>query len=301
MAAMLVPPTQASSRVMSYADFKTLLQPQAPLRIAYGRDPLQYAELWKPEGNGPFPVILLIHGGCWQTEVAKADIMHRMADALARRGIAVWNIEYRGVDVPGGGYPGTFQDVAAAADLLRDRSAQLGLDIGSVVAVGHSAGGHFALWLAGRHRIGRDSALWAEHPLRIMGVVSQGGLPDLQEARTEAAGACGADTVDRLVGRPTTAHPAPYADTSPVSLAPLGITQVMMSGAEDVIAPPHFAESYAAKVRATGDKASTITVPDQGHFELITPGTPAGDAVIEEALRLLSKSEHSSLSVTKGT
>jgi acetyl esterase/lipase len=277
---------------MSYADFRKLPQPAAPRIIAYGRDPLQHVELSMPQGKGPFPVVLLIHGGCWQTEVAKADIMRRMAATLVARGVAVWSVEYRGIDVAGGGYPGTFRDVADAADLLRDEGAKLGLDTDRIVAVGHSAGGHLALWLAGRHRIARESVLSAERPLRLMGVVSQGGLPDLADARTAAAGACGADTVDRLVGPVTASHPTPYADTSPVSLAPLGVPQVMVSGSQDLIAPPRFAEGYAAKARAAGDAVSIVTVPDQGHFELITPGTPAGNAVIDEIVRLLDKNAH---------
>jgi acetyl esterase/lipase len=294
---MPVSPIQAPLQLLSHSDFRKLPQPTAPHSVAYGRDPLQHAELWRPEGDGPFPIVLMIHGGCWQTKVAKADFMRRMADALVRRGVAVWNIEYRGVDVPGGGYPGTFRDVADAADLLHDRGPQLGLDTGRVVAVGHSAGGHLALWLAARHRIERGSALWAERPLRIGGVVSLGGLPDLREARTEAAHACGADTVDRLVGPPTSRHPDPYADTSPVSLAPLGVAQVMISGAADGIAPPRVAEAYAARAAATGDAPTVITIPDQGHFELIAPGTPAGDAVIAETLRLLDKTKRGSQSL----
>lgn len=282
-------PAAAAAPVMDYAAFKALAQPPAPRTIAYGRDPLQHVELWTPAGQGPFPVVLLIHGGCWQSQVATAGIMHRMADALVGRGVAVWNIEYRGVDVPGGGYPGTFRDVAAAADLLRERGAALGLDTRRVIAVGHSAGGHLGLWLAGRPRIARGGALWTERPLGLAGVVSQGGLPDLAEARTAAAGACGSDTVDRLVGPPTPAHPDPYADTSPIALAPLGVAQVMLSGAVDPIAPPRFAEGYAAKVRAKGDSVSVVTIPAQGHFELITPGTAAGDAAIDAALRLLGR------------
>ncbi len=187
---------------MRYADFQKLVQPPAPGPIlAYGADPLQHVELWRPAGKGPFPVVLMLHGGCWQTGVAKADIMHMLAADLVKRGIAVWNVEYRGVDVPGGGYPGTFQDVAAAADLLGREGPKLGLDTRRVVAVGHSAGGHLALWLAGRPKIARTSVLWSAHPLPIAGVLSQGGLPDLPLAKSDAAEACGADTVDRA-GRP---------------------------------------------------------------------------------------------------
>lgn len=266
----------AMATPMRYAAFQQLPQPPAPGPIlAYGADPLQHVELWKPAGKGPFPVVLMLHGGCWQTGVAKADIMHMLAADLVKRGIAVWNVEYRGVDVPGGGYPGTFEDVAAAADLLGRDGPKLGLDTRRVVAVGHSAGGHLALWLAGRHGIAKSSVLWRAHPLPIAGVLSQGGLPDLPLAKSDAAEACGADTVDRLVGPPTTAHPDPYADTSADRLLPNGVAQALVSGAADPIAPPRFAATWVAKAKAAGDPVTSIVVPDQGHFELITPGTPA--------------------------
>ena len=269
----------AMAAPMRYADFQRLVQPPAPGPILpYGTDPLQHVELWKPAGKGPFPAVLMLHGGCWQTGVAKADIMHLLAADLVKRGIAVWNVEYRGVDVPGGGYPGTFEDVAAAADMLGRDGPRLGLDTRRVVAVGHSAGGHLALWLAGRHRIARTSVLWSADPLPIVGVLSQGGLPDLPLAKSDAAEACGADTVDRLVGPRTEAHPDPYADTSADRLLPNGVAQALISGAQDPIAPPRFAEAWVAKAHTAGDRVTSAIVPEQGHFELITPGTPAWTA-----------------------
>lgn len=275
-------------RIMSYADFQQLPQPAPPAILAYGSDPLQHVELWRPVGHGPFPVVVLIHGGCWQTAIAEAGIMRRLAAAFVHKGVAVWNVDYRGIDRPGGGYPGTFQDVAAAADLLRDRGASLALDPNRVVAVGHSAGGHLAFWLAGRPAIAEESMVWTDQPLALRGVVSLGGLLDLAEVRFAAAEACGVHTVDRLVGPATAARPDPYSDTSPMSLAPLGVAQVLVSGDADTIAPPCLADQYAAKVRARGDNVQTLTIANQGHFELITPGRPAGDAAIAAALRLLA-------------
>ena len=278
---------EQSPELMSYGDFQKLAQPAAPRTIMYGADPLQHVELWTPAGCGPFPVVIVIHGGCWQTAIAKADIMHRVAQALACRGVVAWNIEYRGIDVAGGGYPGTFEDVAAAADMVGTRANQYNLDPQNVVAVGHSAGAHLALWLAGRGRIEADSSLRAECPQRLRGVVALGGLHDLEEARTRAAEACGGDTVDRLVGRATAKHPDPFGDTSPVSLLPVGIPQVLISGSADTIAPPQFASDYAGKAVASGDKLTTRTIESQGHFELITPGTTAGDAAIDAVLALV--------------
>lgn len=283
---ILVSPAMAAP--MPYADFRKLAQPPAPGPIlAYGPDPLQHVELWRPTGKGPFPVVLMLHGGCWQTAVAKADIMHLLAADLMKRGIAVWNVEYRGVDVPGGGYPGTFEDVAAAADMLGRDGPTLGLDTQHVVAIGHSAGGHLALWLAGRHNIAKTSMLWSAHPLPVTGVVSAGGLPDLEYAKTEAADACGADTIDRLVGPPTKDHAEVYADTSATELAPLGVPQFLVSGSLDPIAPPRFALSYALIASAKGDHPVPETVEGAGHFELITPGTPAWAYQVERIDRLL--------------
>jgi len=273
--------TSAMAAPMTYAEFQTrVAQPPAlgPI-LSYGPDPLQHVELWKPEGKGPFPVVLMIHGGCWQTAVAKADIMHALAADLMKRGIAVWNVEYRGVDVAGGGYPGTFHDVAAAADMLGREGPKLGLDTKHVVAEGHSAGGHLALWLAARPKIAKTSVLWSAHPLPIAGVVSAGGLPDLAQAKAEAAEACGADTVDKLVGAPTTAHPDVYADTSPAAMLPIGLPtmQVLVAGEQDVISPPHFSKAYVDRWHGGYDWGALSIIGETGHFELITPGTKAWD------------------------
>ena len=149
--------------------------PQPSATIHYGADPLQVADAWIPAGNGPHPTVLMVHGGCWQTDIADRTIMNWIADDLRRRGIAVWNIDYRGVDRPGGGYPGTFLDVAAAADALRAHAAQYHLDLARVVAIGHSAGGHLALWLAARARVPAESPLRTANPLPIAEVVSLDG------------------------------------------------------------------------------------------------------------------------------
>jgi acetyl esterase/lipase len=243
--------------------------------------------LWLPKGAGPHPVVVMVHGGCWQTKVAKADLMDWAAADLARRGIAVWNIEYRGVEVAGGGYPGTFRDVAAAADTLRTVAAAHGLRLDRVTAAGHSAGGHLALWLAARAQLPAGSPLASLNPLPIAHVVSLGGLPDLAAARTEAAHACGTNTVDRLVERVRVRGAARYADTSlPPLVARVG--QTLVNGADDTVAPPAVAARYAMAMRAQGVAVETIVSPGQGHFDEIAPGQPAWEAaakVIERVAR----------------
>jgi acetyl esterase/lipase len=277
----------APPALMSWSDLMSRPLPKATQRIAYGSGPMQFADLWLPQGAGPFPVVLMIHGGCWQSDVASLEIMNYAAEALRRDGIAVWNIEYRGVDRPGGPYPGAFEDVAAAADALPKQASPYHLKIDRVVAVGHSAGGHFAPWLAARSHIPASSLLYARNPLPIAAVVSLGGLPDLADREIEEPG-CGVGTVDRLVGAPTATHPDIYADTSPVDLAPITTPQIMINGAEDPIAPPLAAERYEAKIRAKGGAVRRVVIEDTGHAELIAPGTKAWAqevAIIEAALK----------------
>src|SRR5688500_7361621 len=141
--------------LMAWPDLLERPRPAPTTTVSYGADSLQGVAPWLPDSAGPHPVALMVHGGCWQSEIADRRIMNWIADDLRRRGIAVWNIDYRGVDRTGGGYPGTFADAAAAADALREHSARYKLDISPLVAVGHSAGGHLALWLAARRAVNR--------------------------------------------------------------------------------------------------------------------------------------------------
>jgi acetyl esterase/lipase len=280
-------PPPPPARLMTWPDLLGRPRPQPTATIAYGADPLQVADLWLPAGPGRHPVVLMVHGGCWQTEIADRTIMNWIAEDLRRRGIAVWNIDYRGVDRPGGGYPGTFQDVAAAADALRARAAHYRLDLSRLVAIGHSAGGHLALWLAGRPRLPRGSPLRSARPLSIREAISLGGLPDLEEAARSENG-CGNAVIGRLTnGGSAAPRPNPYADTSVPRLAPLGLKQVLINGRQDRIIPVAYAEAYAAPMRAAGDDVRVRMLDRTGHVELIAPETAAWAAAVEEIERAL--------------
>ena len=282
IATMIPVMASAAPRSVTWQDLRSRPQPKPTAHIAYGADALQFADLWLPAGKGPFPVVVMIHGGCWTSSVAGADLMNWAADDLAKRGVAVWNIEYRGVDRPGGGYPGTFDDAGAAADALAGAAARYPLKIDRVAAIGHSAGGHLALWLAARPRLPTTSPLYAAHPLKIAAAISLGGLPDLAEARDGPEQGCGREVIGQLVG-----PRGGYGDTSPPELAPLSVPQTLIAGGEDSIAPRHFSDAYAARVRAKGDHPVVTVVPSQGHFDLIAPETPAwaaAVAAVEQAL-----------------
>jgi pimeloyl-ACP methyl ester carboxylesterase len=224
----------------------------------------------------------MIHGGCWQKHVADRTIMNYAAEALRREGFAVWNIEYRGVDEVGGGYPGTFQDVANAADELRGLALRYRLDLNRVVGFGHSAGGHLIAWLAARGKLPQTSILHSDTPLPLRGIVMAGGLPDL---RTAPQG-CTGSSVPSLLGPQTASHPDLYGDTSPAELLPLNIAQVSVNGDGDTVSTPAMAQAYTARATAAGDHAQLIVVANSGHVEEITPGT-AVFAREAEALRAM--------------
>ncbi len=111
--------------LLKMSDLTSRPRPVPTTTVRYGTDPLQVVDLWLPTGRGPFPTVLMIHGGCWQTDVADRHLMDWAAEDLRRRGFAVWNIDYRGVDRSGGGYPGTFLDVACGRGLARPARSRI--------------------------------------------------------------------------------------------------------------------------------------------------------------------------------
>ncbi len=272
----------APAELMKWPALLERERPQPSETISYGDQAMQRVDLWLPAGKGPHLTVLMVHGGCWQTEIADRRIMNWIADDLRKRGYAVWNIDYRGVDREGGGYPGTFLDAAAAADALRTHAPRYNLDIKPLVAIGHSAGGHLALWLAGRPRLPEASPLRAADPLPIHTVISLGGLPDLEEAARPPGSGCGTEVIGRLTG-------GRFEDTSVPRLAPLRVRQVLINGLQDRIIPTAYAEGYARPMRAAGDKVEVRMLDRTGHVELIAPETEAWAAAVEEIERALRR------------
>jgi acetyl esterase/lipase len=249
-------------------------------RVAYGADPAQHGELWLPAGKGPHPVVALLHGGCWQGSLPGTELMDYLAEDLRKAGVAVWNLEYRRLGMAGGGYPGTFADVAAGMDHLRKIQKEYWLDLTHLVACGHSAGGQLALWAAARKRLPKASALYAADPLLPRAAVSLAGINDLAEYRASGAGACGGPaTIDALVGAKSRKDSDLYADTSPAALLPLGIPQLVISGALDPIVPAPLGKAYAAKALKAGDRVEELVIDGSGHFELIDPQSAAWAAI----------------------
>lgn len=268
--------------------FKQLLdlpdRPQPDHRIAYGDDPNQRGELWLPPGPGPHPVVLMIHGGCWLASLPGPELLAFQADALRARGLAVWSISYRRADQPGGGYPGTFLDVARGADHLRTLAQRYPLDLArGVVATGHSAGGHLALWVAARGRVDATSPLFTPQPLPIAAVVGVAAVPDLAYASRQGLCNKAVDTLVDLSRRQRPEAPAAlWADVSPAALQPLGMRQVLMQGIYDGVVPPAHGYGFRANAAKLGEVVEIVNLDNAGHFELILPSTPAGRAVVEQ-------------------
>jgi acetyl esterase/lipase len=239
-----------------------------PERHPYGKARGQFCELFHPEGDGPFPVAVVLHGGFWKAEYGRKQT-HALCADLVARGWAAWNVEYRRLGaLSGGGYPSTLDDVAAAVDHLAESPAhQAGLlDTSRVVAIGHSAGGHLAAWLATR-----------EAPrVALSGVVAQAGVVDLRLA-SELRLSDG--VVHRFLGGTPDEVPERYAAASPAERLPLGVRTLLTHGERDDIVPLRISESFAAAARAAGDDVELVVAPGEDHFGHLDPANPLWQAV----------------------
>jgi acetyl esterase/lipase len=268
------------------ADINNLPSKPADSRIAYGTDPLQFGELRMPKGRGPFPLAMVIHGGCWVSQFATLQNTAALADALRDAGVATWNVEYRRLDNPGGGWPGTFADIAAATDKVRDIGETHAIDISRVITIGHSAGAHLALWAASRAKLPKASPLYRDNPLRLRAAVALGGPGDLKGFYEYAAKICGSNVIDSLMGGSPSAVADRYAHGSPVELLPFNVQQLLIVGVEDGVMPPAARDAYAAAAKKAGDRIEVVEVPG-GHFEVIAPTSAAWPTVRDRLLALV--------------
>jgi acetyl esterase/lipase len=247
--------------------------PPAPRgeRIAYGRDEFQFGELRVPMGRLPHPVAIVIHGGYWRARYDLAHIGH-LCEAITKLGLATWSLEYRRIGNPGGGFPGTLDDVRAGVAHLKKIAMERSLDLQRVVATGHSAGGQLVLWLA------------KQKELALRGIVPLAPVADLRRAWELKL----SNTVvaDFLGGSPQQV-PDRYRAASPIELVPLGVAQRVLHGATDDVVPIEISRGYVAAAKKSGDDAKLIEVAGAGHFELIDPRSDAWPVVKSTILDLV--------------
>jgi acetyl esterase/lipase len=240
-------------------------------RIAYGPGEFQFGELRVPSGAGPHPVAIVIHGGYWRAAYDLKHIGH-LCQALTQAGMATWSLEYRRLGNPGGGWPGTFDDVKAGAGHVVKIAKAKAIDLSRAIAMGHSAGGQLALWLC------------KQNAIALRGVVALAPVADLRRAwELKLSG----NVVDELLGGSPDKVPERYRAASPIEMVPLGVRQRVIHGAADDVVPVSISRGYSAAARKAGDDATLTEPPGAGHFELIDPRSQAWGAVREKALALV--------------
>ena len=257
--------------------------PRADARLHYGPDPLQFGDLRLPQGTGPHPVAIVVHGGFWRAQYSLEYAGH-MCIALRRLGIATWNLEYRRIGNPGGGWPNTFLDVAQGADHLRILAKQYPLDLKRVISVGHSAGGHLALWLAARRRLQSGDPLASPDRVAIRGSAPIAGVVDLRRA-WELRLSNG--VVAELMGGPPDKLGDRYRSGSPIELVPLGIRVRLLHGTEDTVVPIEISNSYQKAANRAGDDARLVVLAGADHFAPVDPRSDHWPTVEKEVQALL--------------
>ncbi len=245
-------------------------------RCRYGPHRSQRADLYLPAGAGPHPVMVTVHGGSWQARYGKI-VMRGLVGDLCKRGWAVWNIEYRRVG-EAGGWPQTFEDVAAAIDCLSELDAPL--DLERVGILGHSAGGHLALWAAGREKLPRGAPGTCGTPACIHPrcVISQAGVCDLLDGYRRWNGGA----VKALMGGSPEQFPVRYAVADPLTRVPLSIPVLLVHGVEDATVSVELSRSYERAAREAGGNIELVEIEGRAgsHRAHIDPSGEAWEAVI---------------------
>lgn len=241
--------------------------PEPDRRIAYGSDPNQFIDVRMPSGKGPYPLVFFIHGGYWR---AKYDLSYagHLCAALANAGVATWNVEYRRVGNPGGGWPGTFEDVRAAYHSLQSHSANL--DLKKVCVAGHSAGGQLALCLAAFEK-------------SVTRAFSMAGVLDLRRGWELHLSN---DAVSGFLGGSPADVPEHYREASPADQT-IQAVQKLIHGTADADVPYEISKSYADAKKKSGENIELVTLPGVDHFQIVDPGSavwPKVEAIFHSLL-----------------
>lgn len=249
--------------------------------LHYGPAPEQVEELRMPAGKGPFPVAVVIHGGCWDASVGgTARSIAGLADALTQRGVATLNVEYRQLGQPGGGWPGTFRDAGAAIDSLRPLAKRYPLDLDRVVVIGHSAGALLATWSAVRPMLTPASDIYAVNPVRPAAVMPIDGPSSLAEFIGKDREICDKPVIVPLMGGTPAQVPQRYRDASAQDHLPLGVPQYIAKGAfADLMQP------YVIRARRAGDPVEAYRTQRPSHFRIINPTESEGAGTVAFIMR----------------
>ena len=235
---------------------------------SYGRRRLNRGAWLLPRDGRELPVVVLVHGGFWSARYDR-HLEDPLAEMLAGRGLAVWNIDYRGKDAP---WPATFSDVSAAVDHLTTSRHTDRLDLARVAVVGHSAGGHLALWSASRSRL-PAGAVGAGPRVKVGLVVAQAPVTDLVTAARQGVGG---GAVQALMGGGPDEQPERYAVGSPLALLPVpDVRVVLVHGDADPDVPVEQSRIYHAAAERAGMQVDLHEMAGEGHYEHLDPTSRA--------------------------
>ncbi|GJM14096.1 MAG: hypothetical protein DHS20C12_24990 [Pseudohongiella sp.] len=262
---------------------------------------MQYGELYLPAGEGPFPIVTFLHAGCWRSSEGMMNSYRAMSKAMTEQGIAAWNMQYRGATSEGGGWPGTWLDIANGFDALQDIAQAHPLDLERAVVVGHSSGGHYGAWLAMRSQLPPNSEIYVEPRVNPMALVMADAYINplvIDSIGDSGEIYCGEPLLAKLVGGPVEENIDNFNEISPLEWLPWGIPQeyVVSSYRYPVTYPRVLAlgktsmrkvPDYPALAVIAGDEINVRLIANEGHGDFVREGEPGYYATISAVLRLL--------------
>jgi len=286
-----------SSRNILYKNIKLLIGKGVFILIEvyhlpYGNHPSQFGVLRMPELSGLIPVVVTIHGGFWQSRYGLEE-NDPLDEDLTRRGYATWNIEYRRVGEDGGGWTGTFNDVIDAVNHLIQIQERFQLDLSRVIILGHSAGGHLALWLASRiNKKVQTDEIGTTLLVPILSIISLAGVSDLKRMWKIHEEKGMSSHVAPLIGGSPHEFSDRYRLVSPIELLPLGVEQILIHGELDRHVPVDLSVEYHRSAVEKGDKVGLVVLPEVEHFMVIDPSSTAWKSVTDTLQNSIGSSFH---------
>lgn len=256
------------------------------VKLNYGIKPSQFGILTIPSFKKRYPLIVTIHGGFWKAKYGLEELQPLTSD-LNKRGFATWNVEYRRVGQEDSGWPGTFNDVIDAINLLKKIENKWPVDINDVIIIGHSAGGHLALWSAFERN---GNKLTSIHPLLvpIRAVVSLAGISILRDSWLDDMKKGNSSPVSDFMNGAPVEKSEEYKLASPFDLLPMGTPQILVHGLADSIVPYKMTSKYAKKCQKLNDNMQLITEQNSDHFDLIDPNSKIWKQTITSIVRILN-------------
>jgi acetyl esterase/lipase len=259
---------------------------QPDFQVAYGTKPMHVIKVRIPKETGPYPTLLVIHGGAWKAAYNFKQMEHICAE-FSKFGIATCNIEFSRVGHANGGWPGTFIDLVHAVNKIDELATSWNLDTNNVVLLGHSSGGHLAFWLAALNKqLSNPELSNLKLSMKFSAVVSLAGILDLKEAWEKNISR---NDITKLLKGALNELPEVYETTSPSALLPLAVKQVLIHGTRDKLIPYYLSESYYAKAVAMSENVSLLPIFGCGHFRLIDPTSKYWPTVRNAVLELFDR------------